>query len=365
MATFLLGRELSRRFYWEVVRPLLDAHFPGMQHAAALIGPGSEVLGFDTEMSMDHDWYPKVVLFLREEEAAWKEPIKEMLAKHLPHTFLDFPVDAVEFPDEPGTSVMTLRTEGPVLHRVFPVTLGDFAQEWLGWSMEEPLQPAGWLSIPAQILRSLTTGAVHYDGVGELTRFRQMLAWYPHDLWLYLLASSWVRIEAEEHLMPRAGFVGDESGSAIMASRLTRDIMYLCFLMERQYAPYPKWFGSAFRQLSCAVEMQPLLKNILHANNWQERHARMGAACEHLAQMHNHLGLTEPLPEAVSNFHNRPFKVIHGDLFANALSQQISDPYVLRIAKRGLIGNIDQVSDNSELLSNLHWRESVKKLYLD
>jgi hypothetical protein len=47
--------------------------------------------------------------------------------------------------------------------------------------------------------------------------------------------------------MPRAGFVGDELGSALIGSRLVRDIMNLCFLLEKQYAPYPKWFGTAFQ----------------------------------------------------------------------------------------------------------------------
>ncbi|NTU80855.1 MAG: hypothetical protein HGA45_15995 [Chloroflexales bacterium] len=31
--------------------------------------------------------------------------------------------------------------------------------------------------------------------------------------------------------------------------------MGLCFLIERHYAPYPKWFGSAFQRLACAAEL--------------------------------------------------------------------------------------------------------------
>ena len=55
---FLPGLELSRQFYEEVVRPLLDQRFPGLPHAAGRLGSGSEVLAFDTEMSTDHDWGP-------------------------------------------------------------------------------------------------------------------------------------------------------------------------------------------------------------------------------------------------------------------------------------------------------------------
>ncbi|HLU36909.1 MAG TPA: hypothetical protein VKZ61_14150, partial [Thermomicrobiales bacterium] len=61
---FIPGRELSARFYTEAVRPILDAHAAGIPYAAALVGPGSDVLGFDTPRSMDHDWGPRLTLFL-------------------------------------------------------------------------------------------------------------------------------------------------------------------------------------------------------------------------------------------------------------------------------------------------------------
>ncbi|HEU0299458.1 MAG TPA: hypothetical protein VFR37_08395, partial [Longimicrobium sp.] len=64
MPEFIPGLELSRLFFVEAVRPLLDAAFPGLRYAAGLLGSGSDVLGFDTEMSRDHDWGPRVDLFL-------------------------------------------------------------------------------------------------------------------------------------------------------------------------------------------------------------------------------------------------------------------------------------------------------------
>ena len=55
MTAFIPGLELSRLFYQEAVRPILDAVFPGLPHSAALLGRGSEVLGFDDAMSTDHN----------------------------------------------------------------------------------------------------------------------------------------------------------------------------------------------------------------------------------------------------------------------------------------------------------------------
>lgn len=50
---FVPGIELTTRFYHEAVAPLLREHFGELPHSAARIGHGSEVLGFDTELSVD------------------------------------------------------------------------------------------------------------------------------------------------------------------------------------------------------------------------------------------------------------------------------------------------------------------------
>ena len=68
MAEFIKGLELSRVFYEEAVRPILVASFPELAYSAALIGPGSEILGFDTPLSTDHDWGPRLRLFLAEDQ---------------------------------------------------------------------------------------------------------------------------------------------------------------------------------------------------------------------------------------------------------------------------------------------------------
>jgi hypothetical protein len=49
--TFIPGIELSRRFYAEAVAPVV-----GGPHTAALVGPGSEVLGFDPRHPAPRDW---------------------------------------------------------------------------------------------------------------------------------------------------------------------------------------------------------------------------------------------------------------------------------------------------------------------
>jgi hypothetical protein len=285
-----------------------------------------------------------------------------MLRTSLPHIFDGFPVDVVEVPDEPGVTLMHLTEEGPVNHHVTFLTLRDFLQSRLAYDIDQPLEAADWLTFPSQQLREITAGAVYHDGVGELTALRACLAWYPHDIWLYLLASGWQRIGQEEHLMPRAGYVGDELGSSIIGSRLVRDIMHMCFLMEKQYAPYPKWFGSAFKQLSCAQDLWPLLWQVQQSPTWQERETALCEGYLFLARMHNALGITRTLPETISRFHNRPFKVIQEDVFVQALLEKITSSEVKRLAQRRLIGSIDQFSDSTDLRA-ASWRPLLRKLY--
>jgi hypothetical protein len=139
MTSFLPGRELSRRFYEEAVRPLLDEHFSGLPHAAAHLGRGSDVLGFDTQMSTDHDWGPSALIFLRDQDAHLASGMREMLSYHLPHTFYyGYPVNFDEPPLEPGTVTMNMIEDGPVNHRVFPITLRTFFLTHLVYDINHP-----------------------------------------------------------------------------------------------------------------------------------------------------------------------------------------------------------------------------------
>ena len=363
MPDFIAGLELGRRFYAEAVRPLLDIYFAEMPHAAGLIGNGSEVLGFDTAMSTDHDWGPTVILFVREADAPLKQPSHTMLSQRLPALFYGYPVHQQQYAADVPTTSMVIKTEPPFNYRVFVTTVREFAQQQLDLDPDQPLTAADWLTFPSQRLRSITAGAVYHDGVGELTALRTKLAFYPHDVWLYLLAASWQRIGQEEHLMPRAGSVGDEIGAAVIGARLVRDVMHLGFLMERQYAPYPKWFGTAFSQLRCADALSPLLKAVLSATTWQARETSLCNAYTHLARMHNQLQITAPQPEDCTHFFDRPFRVIHGEGFASALLSAITDPDVRRIAQKPLIGGIDHFTDNTDLRTSLAWRATLKRLF--
>jgi hypothetical protein len=250
-------------------------------------------------------------------------------------------------------------SSGPINHHVETLTLRQFFKHALDFDLDTDIEPADWLTFPQQRLLGITRGEVYHDDIG-LEAARARFVFYPRDVWLYMLASGWARIGQEEPFVGRTGSVGDDVGSQVLAARLCRDVMQLAFLMERQYAPYSKWFGTAFSRLDSAPRLLPLLRGAMLGQDWHERESHLSQAYETLAQMHNALNITEPLPEQVSPFFGRPFQVIHGERFADALQAAIRDDMVRRLP---LIGSIDQFSDSTDLLENIGLRQALKRLY--
>ncbi|MBM7568147.1 DUF4037 domain-containing protein [Paenibacillus sacheonensis] len=325
--SFMKGIELCRRFHLEIVEPVMAQHAAFLSYSSALIGPGSEVLGYDTEMSTDHDWVPRVYLFLDQPDIGHAEQIRSTLQEQAPERFYGFPVD---------------------IRKCVITTVPRFIERYFAVSKAERIELLDWLTFPSQSLLEVTQGEVYRDDRGQLSALRERFGYYPHDIWLYLLASGWQRIGQEEHLMLRAGYAGDELGSAIIASRLVRDIMNLCFLMERRYAPYPKWFGTAFKRLQSAEALLSPLWTAQTAVTWRERERALNHAYKHLSTMHNGLALTEKIPDEVSAFYDRPFNVMNGEKIASLIANRIVDAELRQLSRTRLIGSIDQMTDNTD-----------------
>jgi hypothetical protein len=356
---FVPGLDLAERFYREAVRPALADAFPGLPHSAALIGYGSEVLGYDTARSTDHEWGPRCLLLLADVDAELVGPVAAALAERLPATFLGFSTH-FPLPEAAGERLPAAHAGGPVAHKVEVYPARGVLRSWLGFDPLGPIAPEDWLLVPQQRLLEVTAGRVFHDGLGVLGSARANLAWFPRPVWLYLMACQWQRLSQREAFVGRAGEVGDELGSALNAAALARDLVGLAFLQERRYVPYAKWLGSAFNELDAAPALGPLLTAALRAASWREREDALAAAYELLAARHNALALTPPLDPATRPYHARPFRVLHAERFVAALLAAIDDPAVRALADRaGPVGSVDQISDNTDVVA---WPDRVRKL---
>ncbi|WP_380828770.1 DUF4037 domain-containing protein [Sphaerisporangium rhizosphaerae] len=327
-AGFVPGLPLSRAFYTEVVHPLIGQ----VPHGAALIGPGSEVLAFDTERSADHDWGPRVLVFVR---PGCEAGLSERLGAALPERFRGYPT-------------VFGSDRNPPRHGVVVTVFEQWARSRLGFDPRGPIGTADWLGVSWQRLAEMTSGEVFHDGLGELEAARANLRWYPQQVWRYVLACQWRRVAELESFPGRCGEVGDDLGSLLVTARLVEELMRLCLLMRRRYPPYAKWLGSAFARLGGSAELGEMFAAALAARGWREREGHLCRAYERVAALHNRLGLTEPLQASVREFHDRPFRVIGAGRFADALLGTV-DP-ALRASRAD--GSVDQFCDSVQVLGD-------------
>jgi Domain of unknown function (DUF4037) len=361
MTEFIPGLKLSRLFYQEAVHPILEKHFSGLLYSAALIGHGSEVLGYDTPRSTDHHWGPQLQIFLSEKDyPKYELDIKNVLSSELPHKFRGYSTSFGDA-DNAGVRLLVDKERGPVNHRVVIITAKSFFRHFLNFDPYDDIGIDDWLTFPEQELLSLTRGEIFCDGLGELNELRDKFKYYPQDVWLFLIACQWKKISQQEAFIGRCGELGDELGKKIIAGNLVKELMQLCFLFEKTYFPYSKWFGTAFSQLKCSNELIPIFNSILNSSNWHECESNLLRAYIIIGNMHNSLGITKPVEASVSEYFGRPYLVIHADRFSAAAMEAIKDNKLKAV--KPLIGSVDQFIDNADFLNNPRLCSKAKNFF--
>ncbi|HEY9289959.1 MAG TPA: DUF4037 domain-containing protein [Microlunatus sp.] len=341
------GLDLARTFYAEVVRKII-----AVPHTACLIGEGSEVLGYDTERSTDHEWGPRLQMFV---DAGDVMPLRDRLEAALPSTHRDHPVRWFSL------------AAGTTTHHIEV----DTTKSWLGHHL--PTIPfdgpdtAAWLAVPQQHLLQLTAGEVFHDDLGQLTNLRQTFRWYPLDVWRWMIATQWHLIGNAEPLAARAFEAGDERGARVLIGRLCRLIMEMTFLQEQQYRPYDKWFGSGFAALSGSAAIGPLIDTALHERPSSRSDGPLQQALLQLGDRHNHLRITASVDPRITDFAVgtndavRPFPVLNTAAYIDATVDAITDPAVRELPR---VGTIDQLTHADDTLINFtDWPAAIARAY--
>ena len=109
-----------------------------------------------------------------------------------------------------------------------------------------------WLGPPQQLLLEVTAGAVFHDGLGELEPRARALALVPRRR-LALAARVPVAADRPGGAVRRPRRRGRRRPRLARARRAARPRPDAAgFLLERRYAPYAKWLGTAFARLDAA-----------------------------------------------------------------------------------------------------------------
>lgn len=231
------GLDLARSYYQEIVFPEFRRAAPDVlsEMAFGLVGAGSECYGFDDHLSRDHDWGPRVCIWVP--EAVYREHGARLQSvyDHLDSVFEGF------------GPVRRLDTR---VARDGVMSVADFYRRHLG-TEELPKTLRDWLLLPEEALSEVTNGEVFADYKGAFTAKRQgLLEYFPRDLWLKKIASR-CRETAQngQYNLWRAIQRGDKVGAHHHLAAFCRGVATLVFLLARTYRPFDKWLFRGMQEL--------------------------------------------------------------------------------------------------------------------
>jgi hypothetical protein len=325
---FLPGLELNERYYTEIVRPLLLQYDPTLRYSASLIGYGSDVLGYDNATSMDHNWGPRMQIFVGKSDAARIEAVKAYLRAHLPGEFLGF---STHFSPKgtDGTQHMEIHAGGEVNHLIEVYELDAYFDEFLHKDVTQ-LSNLDWLCIPEQKLVEVTSGRVFFDGLGRLNQIRDALKYYPHDVKLIKLAAYWDCVNNEEAFVGRAVEFGDLLGLKLLAARMVSVMLKVCYVLKERYIPYSKWFTRGFEDLRLP-EIKAQALSVLNENEPAAIESKLAELYMAVLALQNARAGVPRVERVISDYYNRPYKVIKAGEIVNALRDAIVDDQLKRI----------------------------------
>jgi uncharacterized protein (UPF0248 family) len=349
---FIPGLELNRRYFNEVLQPLLGVFDPNLRFTASFIGYGSDVLGYDTPTSMDHNWGPRGQIFLRSDDEACVTDLSRFLRQQLPPQFLGYPTNFTDKRTD-FSQTMTPCDSSEVNHLVEVCVLQDYLLEHLRKAPAE-FGLIDWLRLPEQELVELTSGEVFHDDLG-LAEIRSQFHYYPSDIRLIKLAACWNHIANEEAFVGRCLHRGDRLGVKLISTRLLNTLLKMCFVLKERYVPYSKWFTRGFAELDLP-EIESAALDLLQENDPATIETKLAKMYLRVLDLQNQSQNLPRVDLQIIPFYNRPFQVIMADRIITPLRQAVKDEHIrsLNLDEVGLDNRVDGID-----LNNNHTLEKI------
>lgn len=278
------GLELARRYYEEFGRAMIDEHFPDYEGriAVGLAGSGSDCLGFDDDVSADHDSGAGFCLWLTDDDY---ENIGFRLAREyskLPAEFMGVPKGRA---NSYGSSHFGVKS------------ISGFYTPFTG-RVGAPETNAEWLYTPEFSLAAAVSGEVFRDDLGEFTAVRERIKnGMPEDVRLKKIAARVIAAaQSGQYNYPRCLAHGETGAAVLAAAEFVRNTASLIYLINRRYAPFYKWLLRGMRGLEQLSHLEHELSFILtEGNSTEQTRAKSEAiegVCAELAEYFRACGLT-------------------------------------------------------------------------
>ncbi len=229
------GIDISREFYLQYGKPMLQEQFPNVidRIAVGLAGEGSECLGFDDDISRDHDFDAGFCLWITAED-------EEKFGFRLERAYSKLPQEFI------GLRRSILSPVGGNRHGV--IIIENFYKRFLG-DINAPDSIERWLYTPSHSLLSASNGEVFKDDLGVFSAVRnELLKGYPEDIRRKKLAGHVVMMaQSGQYNYPRCVSRGEYGASQLAIFEYVKHAISAIYLLNNAYEPFYKW---AYRGLS-------------------------------------------------------------------------------------------------------------------
>ncbi len=243
------GLELCRSYYENVGAPELSRLFPEVMSraAAGLSGQGSDCLGFDDEISRDHDFGPGFCLWLSDEDF-------EKYGAELQKAYDALPKEYMGFERKPTHTGA---------QRVGVMRSSDFYRYYIGCP-GVPDTLMRWVRIQEHFLATCTSGEVFADGLGKFSAIRNgLLPCYPEDVRLKKLAARAATMaQSGQYNYPRLMRRGDVFGARLALAEFLNAALSMMYMLNFRYEPFYKWQFAGAEGLVAMADALPYLKDI-------------------------------------------------------------------------------------------------------
>ena len=351
------GLKLSKSYYFQIIKPIIESTIIGPSYAAGLIGYGSDVLGNDDHFSTDHAWGPRCIIFLPEKLMNHRDLLFDKLNALIPAEFMKYPTRFIDSGVEEN-HVLSSSAGGNV--NISIATCQNYFCDMFG--MVKPKRDIDWLYIPEQRLLEIVSGEIFYDGFGEITELRKFYRYYPESVWKFRLAYTWQSLGWNIDVGLCAARNDILSARYCISSSINK-IVKLVFLLNKRYSPgYFKWIHKEFYKLPhLADELGKMIESCYAAMDLKAASDLLIAICRKLiAFQSDFLKLPQTDSKKQIPF-ARGFYDIDFQSIANALHGSIEG----ELSKVKLYGAIDQWITNEDILLNLNHELDKIRFYDD
>lgn len=229
------GLELSKQCYIESFDKLFENHIH-IKHrvSCGLVGSGSQCLGFDDEISKDHDFEKGFAIWLQNED--YKLYADELIKQY-----------QRLYPKHKNNNIYGISSVDKYIS---------------GTITKLPLSSLDWFHIPEQALLNATNGAVFYDPIGDISNIRAYIQACPSDVFVKR-ASAHLALasQAGEYNFERLIERMDTASAMLAISEFAKHTIYAVHAIYNKFTPFYKWMFNSLRLLN--VDIYNILNSLM------------------------------------------------------------------------------------------------------